>query len=170
VKPERISGSTEHPFSERECLLSAGELPAAGTHIVTNRRGYSHHGIYIGNGKVIHYAGLSRDWFPGPIEEVAFDRFAGRRAVFMRPHTMPRFDRIEVVRRARSRVGETSYRLLTNNCEHFCEWCIRGEPRSRQVDALRHKPRQFIRTLRRAIACGLDLLGSREPPRGGWAV
>ena len=42
----------------------------------------------------------------------------------------------EVIRRARSRVGEDCYRLLTNNCEHFCEWCLRGEHRSYQVEAL----------------------------------
>jgi hypothetical protein len=24
--------------------------------------------------------------------------------------------------------------VLTNNCEHFCEWCVRGEHRSYQVD------------------------------------
>jgi Lecithin retinol acyltransferase len=27
----------------------------------------------------------------------------------------------EVMRRARSRLGEDRYRLLSNNCEHFCE-------------------------------------------------
>jgi hypothetical protein len=41
-----------------------------------------------------------------------------------------------VIQRARSRVGEDCYRLLTNNCEHFCEWCLRGEHRSYQVEAL----------------------------------
>jgi hypothetical protein len=38
------------------------------------------------------------------------------------------------VRRAGLRLGENSYRLLTNNCEHFCDWCIRGQPRSHQVE------------------------------------
>jgi hypothetical protein len=47
----------------------------------------------------------------------------------------PKFEAWEVVRRARSRIGEDNYRLLTNNCEHFCEWCLRGEPRSYQVEA-----------------------------------
>ena len=28
-----------------------------GAHLVTPRRGYTHHGIYVGNGIVIHYAG-----------------------------------------------------------------------------------------------------------------
>jgi len=45
-------------------------------------------------------------------------------------------DRPEVVRRARSRLGEDRYHVLRNNCEHFCEWCVRGQNRSYQVDAL----------------------------------
>jgi hypothetical protein len=32
-------------------------------------------------------------------------------------------------------VGEDRYRLLTNNCEHFCEWCLHGTARSFQVEA-----------------------------------
>jgi Lecithin retinol acyltransferase len=38
------------------------------------------------------------------------------------------------VRRARSRIGEDDYRLLTNNCEHFCNWCLCGVSRSAQVE------------------------------------
>ena len=45
-------------------------------------------------------------------------------------------DRPEVVHRARSRLGEDRYHVLRNNCEHFCEWCVRGQNRSYQVDAL----------------------------------
>ena len=33
--------------------------PALGTHLVASRRGYTHHGIYVGGGMVVHYAGLS---------------------------------------------------------------------------------------------------------------
>jgi len=40
----------------------------------------------------------------------------------------------EIVRRARSRIGEDDYRLLTNNCEHFCNWCLHGVSRSAQVE------------------------------------
>lgn len=40
----------------------------------------------------------------------------------------------EFMRRARSRLGEDRYRLTTNNCEHFCAWCITGDSRSDQVD------------------------------------
>ncbi len=39
----------------------------------------------------------------------------------------------EIVRRARSRLGENDYRLVTNNCEHFCNWCVSGVKISTQV-------------------------------------
>lgn len=121
---------------------SGGERPAAcgaldfppGTHLVTMRRGYLHHGIYVGNGKVIHYGGLSRSWRRGPVEEVSLERFAAGRPVVIKPVANPRYDGAEIVARARSRLGEDRYRVTRNNCEHFCEWCIGGEPRSEQVE------------------------------------
>lgn len=39
----------------------------------------------------------------------------------------------ETIERARSRVGEASYHLLTNNCEHFAIWCKIGIGESSQV-------------------------------------
>ena len=39
----------------------------------------------------------------------------------------------EIIGRARSRVGEHDYRLLTNNCEDFCNWCVSGHSRSLQI-------------------------------------
>ncbi len=63
----------------------------------------------------------------------------------LRPHASVRFDGQEVIRRARSRIGEKCYRLLTNNCEHFCEWCLHGEPRSEQVERALALPRRLAR-------------------------
>jgi hypothetical protein len=62
--------------------------------------------------------------------------------MWIRIEESPWSNREEVVRRARLRLGENRCRLLTNNCEHFCEWCIRGQPRSYQVDALRARWRR----------------------------
>jgi hypothetical protein len=36
--------------------------------------------------------------------------------------------------RARSRLGESEYHPLNNNCEHFVNWCQTGDDRSRQVE------------------------------------
>ena len=49
-----------------------------GAHLITPRCGYTHHGIYIGSGRVVHYAGLSRAALTRrPVEEVSLTEFAG---------------------------------------------------------------------------------------------
>jgi hypothetical protein len=116
-----------------EIRCSTG-LPPMGAHIISPRVGYLHHGIYVGRGKVIHYAGLGRSMLRGPVEEVSIAEFARGRPVSIRSDAPPRYDQGEIIRRARSRIGEDLYRLWTNNCEHFCEWCLRGEHRSYQVE------------------------------------
>jgi hypothetical protein len=112
------------------------DLPL-GAHLVTPRLGYAHHGIYIGNNRVVHYSGLSSVLLlRGPVEEVSLEEFADGRAVAIKSRPVPRYSPLEVVARARSRLGENRYRLTTNNCEHFCEWCLSGESRSEQVERI----------------------------------
>lgn len=77
----------------------------------------------------------------------------------------PRFEREEVIRRARSRIGENRYRLLSNNCEHFCEWCLRGEHRSEQVERIFALPRRVARLV---CAAAVALLAASTAPRV-WA-
>lgn len=43
---------------------------------------------------------------------------------------------IETVNRAKSRIGETHYNLLTNNCEHFAIWCKTGVSESMQISEM----------------------------------
>lgn len=40
----------------------------------------------------------------------------------------------ETVQRARGRLGESNYNLVTNNCEHFAIWCKTGISESHQVN------------------------------------
>ncbi len=114
----------------------ATEVFPVGAHLVTPRLGYEHHGIYVGANRVVHYAGLSRALLRGPVEEVSLAEFADGRKIAVRRRRRVRFAPQEVVARARSRLGEDLYRLMSNNCEHFCEWCQTGESRSEQIDAL----------------------------------
>jgi hypothetical protein len=116
--------------------MHAGEAPEPpiGAHLITPRRGYTHHGIYAGQGSVLHYAGLARDLRPGPVEEVSLERFANGRPVHIECRSTPALDEQDIVSRARSRLGENRYRLLTNNCEHFSEWSRFGASRSHQVE------------------------------------
>jgi Lecithin retinol acyltransferase len=130
-------------------LLALDQEPPLGSHLVTPRRGYLHHGIYVGARKVVHYSGLGHGLRAGPVEEVSLTRFAGGQRVWVRSEPSQAFDVAEVIGRARSRVGEDRYRLLTNNCEHLCEWCLRGKARSFQVEAWLALPRR-VRFARRA--------------------
>ena len=127
-----------------EWQLVTEHEPALGSHLVTKRRGYLHHGIYVGHGKVVHYAGLGHGLRRGPVEEVSLARFTRGQPVWASSTSSRDFDCREVIRRALSRLGEDCYRLLTNNCEHFCEWCMRDEPRSFQVEAWLTRPMQAL--------------------------
>lgn len=108
---------------------------APGTHLATSRTGYMHHGIYVGSGMVVHYAGLSRSFHSGPVEEVPLSRFSMGRAVQIIEYSESKYSHQEIVQRARSRLGENQYKVLRNNCEHFCNWCISGRSRSKQVES-----------------------------------
>ena len=45
----------------------------------------------------------------------------------------------QVIARARQRVGEKSYNLLANNCEHFARACKSGIHSSEQVDTVNER-------------------------------
>jgi hypothetical protein len=130
--------------------LASGELEP-GAHLVSRRAGYSHHGIYVGAGRVVHYAGLCTSLHRGPIEEVSLERFAAGHEVAVVAHPFAAFTGEQAVARARSRLGEDRYRLLTNNCEHFCTWCVEGKGRSEQVRACVVHPLAAIGVVRALV-------------------
>ena len=39
----------------------------------------------------------------------------------------------EVLKKARSKLGENEYNPISNNCEHFASWCKTGKPESLQI-------------------------------------
>jgi hypothetical protein len=82
--------------------------PAPGAHLVTQRSGYEHHGIYVGNGRVVHYAGFAGSLHRGPIEETTLERFAAGREICIRVHAMAMFTGLSAAQqqlRAPVRVG-----------------------------------------------------------------
>jgi hypothetical protein len=120
----------------RDRGLVDSEEPLLGAHLVTPRFGFVHHGIYVGGGKVMHCGAVSGILPRGQVEEVSRGDFSRGRAVAVGGGESAGFTAHEVVARARSRGGENRYRLFTNNCEHFCEWCLRSRCRSYQVERL----------------------------------
>ena len=139
-------------LGRRDRLLSRPEEPPLGAHLVTPRLAFAHHGIYVGGGNVVHYGAFAHQFRRVPVEEASLALFAHRHPVFVRFHTVPRFDCGEVIRRARSRLGENRYGLVRNNCEHFCEWCVQGVSRSLQVERVLKLPRGLANALRLAAA------------------
>jgi Lecithin retinol acyltransferase len=142
-------------------VLDGGREPPIGAHVVTPRYGFTHHGIYVGRGRVVQYGGLSRGFRLGPVEEVSVMQFAQGRPMSIRAGEFGGRDRPEVVCRARSRLGEDRYHLLTNNCEHLCEWCVRGQHRSYQVDELADRYRRIWQRFLEPLAQMLLRIGRR---------
>jgi Lecithin retinol acyltransferase len=142
--------------------------PPIGAHLITPRRGYTHHGIYAGHGSVLHYAGLARTVRFGPVEEVPLEHFANGRLVHIECRNAPALSEEDIVVRARSRLGEHRYGLLTNNCEHFSEWSRYGISRSHQVE----RWRGLAPLLSRRIIAGLQhrLFGLRAEDRREGAL
>lgn len=127
----------------------------------TGGRHYSHHGLYIGNRRVIHYAGYANGFSAGGsqrVEMVSLEAFSTGQPVRICTHAERPFDHAEAVRRALSRLGEDKYNLLWRNCEHFATWCCTGEERSEQVRKA---------TIRLGLATGRILL---ETPAGHTAA
>ena len=103
------------------------DLPL-GAHLVTPRRFYRHHGIYAGNGRVIHYRGFKTLFARGPVEDVSLEEFAKGGQILVKTFPADPFAGAARVERARSRLGEDRYRLLSNNCWHFVQWCVSETP------------------------------------------
>lgn len=108
-----------------------------GTHIQVMRLGYTHHGIYIGKNKVIHYSGFHEFGKKGRISTTRLSEFCGgNEAKKYKGASMLRgsvLEPTEIVNRAKSRLGEDSYNIAFNNCEHFCNWCTHNDDYSSQT-------------------------------------
>lgn len=104
-----------------------------GAHLIVSHFGYTHHGIYAGKGRVIHYSGLAHLFKKRPIEITSLDNFAHGKKIAIRHYNHPKYVGKIVVRRMRSRMHENNYHLIINNCEHLCSWAITGVESSPQV-------------------------------------
>jgi hypothetical protein len=114
---------------------------ARGDHIITPMVAYSHHGIDLGGGTVVHWTsaagqtkrdGIIRCKHHAEIRQTALADFSGGAPVWVREYAHC-FDSETVVARALALVGRRGYHLADNNCEHFACWCKTGRHHSQQV-------------------------------------
>jgi hypothetical protein len=90
---------------------------------------YRHHGIDCGDGTVIHYYKGNGE---PVITRTTMETFALGNPVY--PYKVQvSFIPELVMERAESRLGERQYNLVTNNCEHFANWCKTGRNVSQQL-------------------------------------
>ena len=89
---------------------------------------YTHHGIYIGDKKVIHY-------WENQIICTSLDKFRCRKKIHIKKYKEC-YPAEAVVKRAKKRLKEKKYHLIFNNCEHFAYRCKTGKHRSKQVEEI----------------------------------
>jgi len=86
-----------------------------GDHLVVQRIGYTHHGLALDSESVIHYV-------DGHITVDSLEDFAGASTVNVKD-SPKLYTSDAIISRAKSRLGESEYNLVFNNCEHFVNWC-----------------------------------------------
>ncbi|MFM5681986.1 lecithin retinol acyltransferase family protein [Aeromonas veronii] len=109
-----------------------------GDHVVTQRFGYTHHGLCVGDDQIIHYSGLGDSMSKGDICLSSLNEFTRGHDFWIKEHAFPRYSREESAMRAFKRLGEDWYNPVLNNCEHFVTWCITGFHSSEQVNNVIH--------------------------------
>lgn len=116
---ENCMESNSYPLLKR--LIDKSDNFMVGDHVYIQCIGFTHHGLYIGSGMVIHYSG-------GLIRYDTIEDFSEGKNIYVRSEidSPMKYSRSIVVSRAESRLNETEYNLVFNNCEHFVLWCRSG--------------------------------------------
>ena len=113
-------------------LAAVDLLPGDHIYVRRTRRLYKHHGIYVGNGKVIHVTGSIKEKVDPEVRETDLSRFL-KGGTLRRMEYEERLPASETLRIARRHISDKSYSMIWNNCEHFATYCATGERMSRQV-------------------------------------
>jgi hypothetical protein len=105
-----------------------------GDHIYVRRKGllYSHHGIYSGEGTVIHFKGAVREKKDPVVIKTDLENFLNGGKLKRRDYKK-RLLHDETLRIARDHLSKKRYSLRVNNCEHFATYCATGKKKSLQV-------------------------------------
>lgn len=107
---------------------------------------YYHYGIYIGDNKVIHYSSNGGSIQSAEICVGDMDTSFPKGKYFVLDFSgNAKYSAEDIIKRAQSRLGEKSYDLINNNCEHFAVWCKTNNAESYQIDSLDKTQIQMIK-------------------------
>ena len=117
----------------------------AGDHIRYRFSSFYHHGLYEGDGWVIHFAGPNMEQLVNPehvcVRRDTLEAFGNGRDIEVRKYTLReklrKHSPKKAVALARGRLGEKGYDIIYNNCEHFVNACVFGRAFSTQIDEMR---------------------------------
>ena len=129
---------------------------------------YTHHGIDLGDGTVVHARpdDFRAPFSGGRVVRTSLEAFADGRPVRVTVDPPARFPPDAIAARALAQVGRAGYCPLVDNCEHFATWCATGIQASRQVEVVIARAAAVV-----ALAAGIVTgLLARTAVRGGGAA
>lgn len=145
------SSYRSNPLSQKDCKkgdhLYAHRFHSQVIQLAFRQQGYTHHGIYIGDGKVIEFSGLASGYGKGPIQIVNLENFSGNSSIYRWNYDFYReeiYSPDEIVLRALSQIGTLDYNVLSKNCENFANWCVTGRSICRQVPVSIQKTARYF--------------------------
>jgi len=109
---------------------------ARGDHIKVRRMGglYSHHGIDMGDGTIIHFCGEPLRVEDARVCRVPMEEFLQGGEPIIVSYEGDEQCEEAVVAMAEAQLGRRGYDVVMNNCEHFVYHCKTGIRRSLQVE------------------------------------
>lgn len=128
------------------------DSPKMGQIIRTRVSFYYHYGIFVSEDEVIQFGlptdpGKSADQIKVLVSDIYTFLNGGEletaKPTLAEKKTMRKPE--EIIKTARSRIGEGGYDILHNNCEHFVNECAFGKSNSSFLDDVREKLRQKLK-------------------------
>ncbi|MFB9446967.1 lecithin retinol acyltransferase family protein [Dactylosporangium vinaceum] len=113
-----------------------------GWHLVADRRAFTHHGIYVGRGSVIHFTGQPNNKRGAAIRRTSLADFVAGSPLYVRSYDADEVDlnspgeacaTAERLLQLSNSGKHAKYHLLNNNCEHLATFCKIGTAESAQV-------------------------------------
>ena len=127
---------------------------------------YSHHGIDLGDGTVVHLSGEPLRRHAARVCRTSLEDFlqGGKPEVVRHADTDTR-PPDEVVATALAHLGEGGYDVWRNNCEHFACFCVTGRRDSVQITVAKRVLKGAAAGVTAAIVLGAVIVSARQRDR-----